>query len=245
MRLILNYPILNQNWLSTLQVNYQRVLSIVLNGSGTKKGFIILQCDIEKRTSMLNKLDNKIRGIIDSYPSNLNIPEDVEDNPLVGYLKIFQNQSRAIFILYQGLIFAFSGFIFLLSLLIFNVLENNLIPAWGAISLGTIDIFLIWGVYKAVQELRRYRKKSHLMANKIFEYLRKDLVKLEKIKSGNIISHHSHNRLNPSVQKKSISKPKKYDGWDRQKCPKFHTISKMQVLSCPACQYQFEKSFEN
>jgi len=198
---------------------------------------------------MINKLDNKIRELISNSPLKLEIPADIEDNPLVGYLKIFQNQHRAISILYQGLILSFLGFVVLLSLLIFNIIDNDLIPAWGTISLGVIDIFLIGGVFKALMELRKYREKSQLMINKIFGYLRKDLSKVEKNRSESVFSSPSQNRIQSRLQsitrKRAVAKPENYEGWDSQTCPKCNTIVEMSETTCPTCNYNFSSTYTN
>lgn len=198
---------------------------------------------------MINKLDTKIKELISNSPLKFDIPADIEDNPLVGYLKIFQNQHRAISILYQGLILSFSGFVVLLSLLIFNIIDNEIVPIWGAISLGIIDIFLVWGVYRALRELRKYREKSQLMISKIFGYLRKDLSKIEKHKPESVFPSPSQSRIQSRLQsltkKKVVSKPIDHEGWDSQICPKCNTKVEMLKASCPTCNHKFKTSFEN
>ena len=56
--------------------------------------------------------------------SDLKQNPDLKKNPLVNYLKIFQNQHKVVTLLYRGLIISFSGFIILLSFLIFTVFDS-------------------------------------------------------------------------------------------------------------------------
>ncbi|MCG8337020.1 MAG: hypothetical protein MJE63_21165 [Proteobacteria bacterium] len=176
-------------------------------------------------------------------------PADLKQNPLVNYLKIFQNQHKVISVLYKGLIVSFSGFILLLSFLIITVFDSQLIPLWGKIALGVIDLMLILGVAKAFYELSRYKRKSVSVLNQVYNYLNADLAKFEKIKSEHEAIAQSHKKLQNKILSIS-SKAKKhgiedYKGWDCQVCPNCHTSLEMLVEVCPQCHHNLAKTFTN
>ncbi len=174
-------------------------------------------------------------------PYDPKVTYDIEKNPLVSYLKIFQNQHKIITILYRGLIFSFGGFITLLSLLVFSIFDNDLIPIWGTVSLVVIDALLLLGVVKAFQELKRYRKRSIGVLEQVYDYLKNDLMRLEKIKSEHAIISETHKKIQNKILSFS-SKSKKpgiedYQGWDNKVCPKCHTSVEMMIEVCPQCHH--------
>lgn len=198
---------------------------------------------------MLSRIDRKVRHMLTGGEDNLDIPIDIQKNPLVSYLKLFQNQHKVISILYKGLITAFTGFVLLLSLLIFNVLQNELVPLWGALLLGLTDLFLLFGVYKAFRELRRYRGKSTQITEQIFTYLKKDLDKLQDIQVKNTFIKDSQKRIKQSTQR-SASKAlqvevKDYEGWDYKLCTHCGASIEMLAETCPVCRQAQKKYLEN
>ncbi len=198
---------------------------------------------------MLSKIDRKVRHILTGQTEELKIPTEVQKNPLVTYLRLFQNQHKVISILYKGLITAFTGFVLLLSLLIFNVLQNDMVPLWGAFLLGITDIFLLFGVYKAFRELRRYRGKSAQITEQIYSYLKKDLDKLEKIQIEQAYIKDSQKRAKKTLQRSSAHpvpvKIKEHKGWDYKTCRYCGASIEMLKETCPVCNHGLEKYLEN
>jgi hypothetical protein len=194
---------------------------------------------------MLSKLDKKVRDLVSDQTGNIEITPDIMDNPLVGYLKVFQNQHRVIAVLYKSLIFAFAGFVLLLSLLIFNFFNNDLVPLWGAFCLGVIDLFLLGGIVKAFYELKRYRHHSADITRKIHEYLRNDLSKLEKIKAEQSFIHETQKRFQSRLRLVSDQgnppKVKEHAGWDRKACPYCRFSVEMTAEVCPNCRQSLGK----
>lgn len=198
---------------------------------------------------MLSKIDRKVRHMLTSQTDRPKIPAEIKKNPLVSYLRLFQNQHKVIVTLYTGLITAFSGFVLLLSLLIINILHNELLPIWGAFILGLTDIFLLFGIFKAFKELRRYRVKSTQISKQVFDYLKKDLDKLEKIQLEHAFIKDSHRKTKkalrqPGVQSTS-TKAQEYEGWDSQQCPHCGASVEMLEEECPLCQHSLRKYLEN
>ena len=177
------------------------------------------------------------------------IPADIKNNPLVSYLKVFQNQHTVISTLYRGLITAFSGFVLLLSLLIINILHNDLLPLWGALVLGIADLFLLFGIFKAFKELHRYRLKSTQITEQIYEYLKKDLDKIEKIQLEHTLIKDSQQRAKrlmrrPAIQSLAV-KDSEYKGWDFRLCPHCGGSIEMLTNKCPLCNHTLEEYLEN
>lgn len=188
----------------------------------------------------MSKIDRMVREFLTSHTEEQEIPSDIQKNPLVGYLKLFRNQHKVISILYKGLITAFAGFVLLLSLMILNVLQNNLVPAWGAILLALTDLFLLFGVYKAFRELHRYREKSIRITDQIYAYLKKDLEKLGKIQLERGFLREAHNRQksNSSHAEDAYAIPvkgKDHQGWDSKICSHCGATIEMLAETCPVC----------
>ena len=198
---------------------------------------------------MLNKLESKLKKIIIEDSGEPKITPDIESNPLVGYIRLYQNQHRVISVLYRGLILAFTGFVVLLSFLILNMLNNEFLPIWGTISLGLIDVFLFIGIYKAFQELKRYRHKSNKILNHVHEYLVKDLAKLERIKLEHAFINNTHKKIQEKIQLLTSDvlqiDSEDYAGWDRQICPGCHAALEMLTEKCPHCNYDLGRTFRN
>ncbi|MBT3225962.1 MAG: hypothetical protein HN580_07795 [Deltaproteobacteria bacterium] len=198
---------------------------------------------------MLSKIDRKVRHMLTSQTERPKIPAEIKNNPLVSYLRLFQNQHKVIATLYTGLITAFSGFVLLLSLLIINILHNDLLPLWGALVLGLTDIFLMFGILKAFKELRRYREKSIQISKQVYEYLKKDLDKLEKIQLEHAFIRDSQQKAKkvmrrPGNQSMSV-KVSEHEGWDSQLCPHCGASVEMLEEECPLCQHTLGKQLEN
>ncbi len=198
---------------------------------------------------MLNKLESRLKKIIIEDTGKPKITPDIESNPLVGYIRIYQNQHRVISVLYRGLILAFTGFVVLLSFLILNMLNNEFLPIWGTISLGVIDIFLFVGIYKAFQELRNYKQKSGKILAHVHDYLVKDLAKLERIKLEHAFINNTHKKIQEKIQLLTSDvlhiENEDYDGWDRQYCPSCHTVLEMLAKKCPHCNCDLGSIIEN
>ena len=184
---------------------------------------------------------------------NMNAPfesekiSELKKNPLVNYLKIFQNQHRVVSMLYRGLIVSFFGFIILLSVLILTVFSNTLIPQWIKYVLVGIDALLLIGVVKAVIELGKYRKKSIGVLNQVYDYLKSDLAKFEKIKAEQQKVSESQKKLQDKVlsfsSKSGRPTVQNYNGWDSQTCPKCHATIEMLIETCPQCHHNLGKTF--
>jgi hypothetical protein len=198
---------------------------------------------------MLSKIDRKVRHMLTSQTDRLKIPAEIKKNPLVSYLRLFQNQHKVIITLYTGLITAFSGFVLLLSLLIINILHNDLLPIWGAFVLGLTDIFLLFGIFKAFQELGRYREKSEQISQQVYDYLKKDLDKLEKIQLEHSFIKDSQQRTKKTMRRPDVqsiaAKAQEHNGWDSQRCPHCGASIEMLAGECPLCQHSLKKYFEN
>jgi len=198
---------------------------------------------------MLSRLEKKVREFVSNHVEAPEITPEIKENPLFGYLRIFQNQHRVISILYRGLIVAFSGFILLLSLLILNVLSSDLLPWWGAVSLVLIDLFLIGGIWKAFYELGRYRRQSVEITHKIYEHLRHDLLRLEKIKTerSSIIDRQRklQNRIRQINEEVNRPEIEEYSGWDKRVCPSCRLAVEMLEERCPYCHQQLGKTLPN
>jgi len=198
---------------------------------------------------MLNRLENKLKKIVIDNPNEPQITTDIENNPLVGYIRLYQNQHKVISVLYRGLILAFAGFVFLLSFLILNMLNNELLPMWGSISLGIIDAFLFFGIYKAFQELRRYKQKSSKILKHVHEYLVKDLAKLERIKREHAFINDTHKKIQEKIQLLTSDalqiEKEDYQGWDSQICPSCNSALEMMAEKCPHCNFNLGRTLEN
>lgn len=182
-------------------------------------------------------------------PDKKTVNEELKQNPLVNYLKVFQNQHKVISFLYKGLIISFLGFVFLLSFLIFTILDSQLIPFWGKASLAIVDILLMAGVIKAFYELGKYKRKSMSVLNQIYTYLKTDLEKFEKIKSEHEVIKQSHkklqNKMIPYSSKSKAPAVEEYQGWDARVCPKCHATIEMLAEVCPQCHYSLGKIYTN
>jgi hypothetical protein len=198
---------------------------------------------------MLSKLDKKVRNLVANQAGSTGISADIMDNPLVGYLKVFQNQHQVISVLYKSLIFAFAAFVLLLSLLIINFFNNDLVPLWGAACLGLIDLFLLAGIIKALLELKRYRLHSADIIRRIREYLLNDLSKLERIKVEQSIIKETQKRFYSRlrfVDELGISlKTKGHSGLDRKECPYCRFPVEMTAEACPNCHQLLESPLIN
>ncbi|PCI23512.1 MAG: hypothetical protein COB67_12760 [SAR324 cluster bacterium] len=198
---------------------------------------------------MLKKLDAKIRALMIEVPDENFVTEELQDNPMAGYLKIFQKQHRVIFILYRGLILSFGGLLIVMSVLVYNAAENVLIPAWGTFLLGGIDLFLFLGMVKAFRELSSYKLKSQQVLNKIHDHLRSDLEKLEKIKTEHAgvtkTQQKVHKKLRLLAGKSLLPKAADYSGWDQRLCPSCNSILEMSREECPNCHQLLDKLPDN
>ncbi|MGK0288857.1 MAG: hypothetical protein ACI86H_000278 [bacterium] len=159
--------------------------------------------------------------------------DEFEDNPMVGYLKLFQNQHSLIYSLYRGLIITFAIFLGLVSIFTFNVMDNQLVPNWGSYLLGGINVLLFFGMIKGIKELRKFKLKSLSILQQVSGYLNNDLVQLEKIKVG------MKTLKKAQVEKVNVQKIKVHQGWDYQICPHCHKKIEMLQDFCPHCQKNF------
>lgn len=182
-------------------------------------------------------------------PGNKDKESELKKNPLVNYLKIFQNQHKVVTLLYRGLIISFSGFVILLSFLIFTVFDNELIPLWGKTVLIVIDVLLVVGVLKAFFELGKYKRKSVTVLQQVYDYLKNDLEKFEKIKTEHESISQSHKKLQNKIlsfsSKSQKSLVEQHSGWDCQICPKCHSSIEMLTEVCPQCHHHLGKTFAN
>ncbi|MDH5559361.1 MAG: hypothetical protein OEY59_00735 [Deltaproteobacteria bacterium] len=174
---------------------------------------------------------------------------EIQDNPLFGYLKIYENQHRILFVLYRGLIVTFSCFLLLISYLIFNLMDNQLFPGWAIYTFYGIDILLAVGVVKAVIELKKYQRKSHNLMREIKEHLKKDLGKLEKIKSEHNYISNTHKKIQQKIKSIGLQTKKpeflQHEGWDFKTCPHCHSKVELTEDTCSHCQQHLGETLEN
>ena len=165
--------------------------------------------------------------------------EEFQDNPLAVYLRVYFKQHQTVTALYRVLLLAFFGFLLLVSFLIYNSLNNPLLPQWGHGLLLTLDVALAWGLYKAGMELKSYQRKSQAMLAGVYEQLRKDLNKLEKIKDESHLLASAQKMLQRRMRAlgddlKTEELPE-HQGWDAVACPKCRFKVEMGVATCPSC----------
>lgn len=150
--------------------------------------------------------------------------ESMNDNPMFGYLLLFEKQHRTILLLYRGLMVTFAGFFLLVSVFAYRSFESLQIPDWGLFFLILLDIGLLAGFWKGFIELRRYRAKSRVILEKISTQLNKDLQQIKFLKIKN---------------KSAINSPRKpvknYEGWDMKTCSFCGVQVELLTEQCPAC----------
>ena len=198
---------------------------------------------------MLKRLDEKFRELMINIPEGDFFDEELEGNPMAGYLKIFQKQHKIIFILYRGLILSFGALLIILSFLIYSAADNVLIPFRDTIILGVINLFLLTGLIMAIRELDKYRSRSNQVQIKIMEHLKTDVNKLEQIK----VEHSGIIKSQRQMQKKVkvlsgkfvLVKVADHKGWDKRACSSCGTILEMGKEQCPSCQSKLNKLLIN
>ena len=194
-------------------------------------------------------MESMFKKWIGGVVGNPIIPQEIRNNPLVGYLEIYQNQHKVIFALYHGLIFAFSGFLLLVSFLIYHLLESALIPSWGAFLLGAADIVLLLCIVMTFKELNTYRRKSREAITQICRYLKNDIDKLEKLQKRHIALSDAHKYLqNREYRLSGGKKPatvEEYKGWDAQVCPNCQSSVEMLKRMCPHCHFKLGENYKN
>jgi len=188
---------------------------------------------------VLQKLNLSIQKIFSSTLDEKLDFSKVEDNPLVEYVRIFQNQHRLISIFYRGLIFSFGSFFLLISFFIFNAYDNIFIPRTGLFVSLLIDLLLLYFVLKTIKQFKKYRKKSEATFAEIYDYLKKDLKQLERIKTGYNTAQGKNRLVGLSsvglVGKKRPKQVENYSGWDQQTCPRCGLQIEMLEKKCPNC----------
>ena len=197
------------------------------------------------RNFVVQKLNTTIHKLLSFDPNERTDFSNIEDNPLVGYLKIYQNQHKLIFVFYRGLIFSFSCFFLLISFFIFNARDSIFLPKAGFIALILIDLLLLFFVTKAINEFKKYRQKSESTLSMIYDHLKKDLTQLELIKAEHDSLRNKGNRFGGEFrsEKKLPQKKKNYVGWDHQLCPNCNTQVEMLETTCPNCESVLNKAF--
>ncbi len=198
---------------------------------------------------MRKKLDERFRELMISIPDSEFLSEELEGNPMMGYLKIFHKQHKMIIILYRGLILSFGGLLIIMSFLIYSAAGNMIIPLWGALLLGAIDLFLFAGMLIAIRELDGYRTKSNQVQKRIVTHLKSDIDRLEQIKMEHSGVIRSHKKMQKRVKiisgKPLVSKVSDYKGWDHRTCPSCGSILEMGKNKCPSCHNKLDKVLVN
>jgi len=170
------------------------------------------------------------------------IPDYLKHHPFVVYLKIYKNQHKVIHTLYQGLIFSFSGFLILISFLIYNALDSSFVPWWGVVMLGIIDACLFFGVIKAVVELKQYRIKSQEVLFQMLNFIQNDNNgKLLSTKNSHL-PQKTKKGMTPKIElltgRKASIPTEPYKGWDVQYCPQCKSSFEMSKEECPYCHHK-------
>jgi hypothetical protein len=171
------------------------------------------------------------------------IPDYLKHHPFVVYLKIYKNQHKVIHTLYQGLIFSFSGFLILISFLIYNALDSSFVPWWGVALLGIIDACLLFGVIKAIVELKHYRLKSQEVLYQMLNFIQNDNNgKLLLAKNKQDLTSEKKKKISPRIElltgRKSSNTTEPYKGWDVQHCPQCKGSFEMSKKECPFCHHK-------
>lgn len=199
--------------------------------------------------NMLDKIESKLKKYSSRLPQE-EFPElEDENNPLAGYLKIFQNQHRLIHLLYIGLIAFFTIFLVLNSLLIYKARNSDIVPEWGLFSLIAIDIFLFMVLYRVVQHLSRFKRKCQSSLAQVGQFLKKDLSKIEKIKNEHANISDTHRALQSRIKRLTgrtlFPKVEEYKGWDKRACHRCGSSFDMSKSECPYCKQKQDDSYLN
>ncbi len=175
--------------------------------------------------------------------------DEFRHNPLAGYLQVYFEQHRMIAGLYRVLVTAFLSFVLLVSLMIYNSLGSSQLPTWGFLALGLADILLLLGGVKVLKEIRRYRLKSQAMLAEVYEQLKRDLNRFEKIKDETGLLASAQKMLKKKLrllQGDGNDPPTTgHSGWDAQFCETCGHKVEMLEESCPACGLVFEENRPN
>ncbi len=165
--------------------------------------------------------------------------EEFHDNPLAVYLRVYFKQHQTVTALYRVLLLAFFGFLLFVSFLIYNSLNNPLLPSWGHGLLFALDLALLWGMYKAASELKSYQRQSQMMLAGVYEQLRKDLNKLEQIKDESHLLASAQKLLQKKIRSLGeggkFEDPAEHQGWDSVTCPKCRFKAELGAPTCPSC----------
>ena len=198
---------------------------------------------------MLNKIELKLKRFMSGFPQEESLEMESNNNPLAGYLKIFQNQHRLIFLLYCGLIVIFSAFLVLNSLFIYNMRNSEMVPEWGLFTLAAVDIILFASLYRVWKHFFRFRQKSQKSLSQVGRFLKKDLSKIERIKNEHANISDTHKALQDRIKlltgKKLLPKVEDYKGWDKRACSRCGSSFDMSETTCPYCKQKQDKSFFN
>ncbi|MBU3914496.1 hypothetical protein KKA14_03090, partial [bacterium] len=102
---------------------------------------------------------------------------------------------------------------------------------------------------KSFIELNKYKDKSRTVLSKIHDYLKNDLIKLEKIKSEHADIKDTHKKIKTKIlsfSSRSSAQPvNEYRGWDSQVCPKCKSFVEMLIEVCPQCHHNLGKMLQN
>ncbi|MDT8447112.1 MAG: hypothetical protein RRB13_09515 [bacterium] len=197
---------------------------------------------------MLKELQSKIRQwTLGLESSERPLPPEVAGNPLSQYLKLYRRQHHMVTLLYRGLVIAFAVLLGLVSYLVFSSLEELGSPDWAPYALVVLDAFLLLGLIKAFEELRRYRRKNAEILDLVSEHLARDLKKLERIKSeqSQLIAQkkkiHALNEDLKAAQEDLIESADlpEHTGWDAKACPQCGLKIELLDEVCPRCFHLF------
>ena len=138
---------------------------------------------------MLAKSVQKIKNWVFDEEWDELLLERYQDNPLSGYLKLAHRQHQSITGLYRVLIFAFMGFLLLIGFLIANSLESNLLPLWSLVLLALFWVALVLGSFRALRELKLYKRKSQASLAELSESLNRDQGYWDRLKNEQGLIH--------------------------------------------------------
>lgn len=184
---------------------------------------------------MVQLFRSMINKVLPQNQFGISSTDHLKENPMVGYLNLYQNQHRLIFILYCSLILSFTAFLILVSIFTFYSLDNALIPSWGLYILGGIDFVLFFGTIQGFRQLKHYRQKSQKILGQIYENLQADLTYFHKIKS---LSDKGYPLTTKGKKKLIID----HSGWDYAICPECNSKMEMLLKECPNCHHEMQKT---
>lgn len=196
---------------------------------------------------MIDRIESKLKQMISGLPDTEGLDMEIESNPMAGYLKVFQNQHRLIYLLYRGLIIIFIAFLTLNSLFIYKMKDSNILPEWGLAALLVVDVILFVSLYRVISHLSHFKQRSQKALTQVAKFLKKDLSKINRIKNEHANISDTHRALQDRIKmltgKKLFPKVEDYKGWDKRVCTRCGSHFEMSAETCPYCKQKLTESF--